>query len=176
MLIAIASLHTESDTLTILLNLSSVTVTWVLKEVSSRPDIQTKLRQEIRAAKKQALDEGKDELDADEVMNLLYLDAVLRETVRLSPAVTHIEREAQEDDILPLKDPIIGKDGKIITEIPIKKGQSLQIAVLPFNQRKDIYGEDAATFRPERWLEGEDLAAKVKGFSTWSPLLTVRMA
>ena len=119
MLIAIASLHTESDTLTILLNLSSVTVTWVLKEVSSRPDIQTKLRQEIRAAKKQALDEGKDELDADEVMNLLYLDAVLRETVRLSPAVTHIEREAQEDDILPLKDPIIGKDGKIINEIPI---------------------------------------------------------
>lgn len=92
--------------------------------------------------------------------------------MRIAPAVTHSERMATEDDVIPLKDPVIGKDGKVITEIPIKKGQYLHISILPFNLREDIFGADAKVFRPERWLE-EDLSQRVKGFSTWSPLLSV---
>jgi len=150
---------------------SSLTVTWVLAELSRRPEVQAKLRRELRSAKNKALEEGRDELDADELMALPYLDAVLRESMRCDPPVTHTERMAEHDDVIPLKDPIIGKDGKRIDAIPVKKGQYIHISILPMNLRTDIFGEDAHEFRPERWIE-EDLTTRVKGFVAWAPILS----
>ena len=48
---------------------------WIL---SRNPDVQTKLRQEIRDAK-----QGDDFVAYDTLMQLPYLDAVYRETLRL---------------------------------------------------------------------------------------------
>ena len=66
---------------------SSLTVTWVLAELSRRPEVQAKLRRELRSAKNKALEEGRDELDADELMALPYLDAVLVRAMRPASAL-----------------------------------------------------------------------------------------
>lgn len=50
----------------------------ILVQLSTHPDAQDKLRDEIRAAY-----EDKDQLTYDELNNLPYLDAVIRETLRM---------------------------------------------------------------------------------------------
>lgn len=56
---------------------SSLAVTWMLKALSERTDVQARLREEIRSAKASVLASGREELDADELMALPYLDAVV---------------------------------------------------------------------------------------------------
>ena len=41
----------------------------------------------------------------------------------------------------------------MITELPIKAGQNVHIAISALNTKKEIWGEDADVWRPERWLE-----------------------
>jgi cytochrome P450 len=51
----------------------------ILDILSKKPDIQEKIRQEIT----QAYEDNGGDLDFDTLMNLPYLDAVCRETLRL---------------------------------------------------------------------------------------------
>ena len=53
----------------------------------------------------------------DELNNLPYLDAVVRETMRLYPAVEVTTRVATQDDVIPLDVPFTDKDGQIQHEI-----------------------------------------------------------
>jgi cytochrome P450 len=80
-------------------------------------------------------------------------------------------REATKDDVIPLSEPLTASDGREITSIPVKKGQVVMLGLNTFNHTKTIFGDDAEDFRPERWLES-DLATKIRGFTTWAPLLT----
>ena len=49
----------------------------------------------------------------DELMSLPYLDAVLRETLRLYPPVAGTLREAGKDDFIPLSKPFTDKYGEV---------------------------------------------------------------
>ena len=53
----------------------------------------------------------------DELQALPYLDAVLRESLRLHGAVPATSRKAAKDDIIPLGEPIIDLAGNTISEI-----------------------------------------------------------
>lgn len=53
----------------------------------------------------------------DDLQELPYLDAVMRESLRLHGAVPVTSRKAAKDDIIPLGDPIVDKHGKTINEI-----------------------------------------------------------
>jgi len=95
--------------------------------------------------------QGQD-LSYDELMQLPYLDAVCRETLRAYPPVRFIVREARKDMILPLSEPIRGRDGKMMHEIPIPKDTQLIVGVEGSNCNKALWGEDATEWKPERWL------------------------
>ena len=56
------------------------------------------------------------------------------------------QRWAKADTVLPRGG---GPEGK--TPIAIPQGSNVYIAVYSMHRRKDIYGEDAEAFRPERW-------------------------
>jgi len=59
---------------------ASATLSRVLHQLAIRRDIQTIIREEIRNARS---DNGDEDLGYDALLNLPYLDAVLKETLRL---------------------------------------------------------------------------------------------
>ncbi|CCM06148.1 uncharacterized protein FIBRA_09621 [Fibroporia radiculosa] len=118
----------------------------ILHILAERKDVQDKLRKEILEAN---AGEG---LSYDELDQLPILDSVCRETLRVYPPAPIIFRQAYQDTVLPLSEPIIGTDGSSINEIPIPKGTLLIVGVLGCNASKALWGEDAREWKPERWL------------------------
>ncbi|KAI0721162.1 cytochrome P450 [Fomitopsis betulina] len=118
----------------------------VLYLLALYPEAQARLREEIVEAGRDA------ELPYDDLMQLPYLDSVVRETLRLYPPATLLSREALGDTVLPLSQPIHCTDGTTVTELPIAKGTEIFVGVLGANTNKDLWGEDALEWKPERWL------------------------
>jgi len=110
-------------------------------ELSKRPAIWNRLRTEVDALN------GK--LPNFEMLKgMKYLRAILNESLRLYPIVPENDRQAIQDTVLPVGG---GEDGK--SPILIKKGQMVHWSLWTMHRRKDIYGEDAEEFKPERWLD-----------------------
>lgn len=57
-------------------------------------------------------------------------------------------RTAQRTTVLPTGG---GPDGS--SPVIIRKGENVAFCVYAMHRRKDLYGEDAEQFRPERWEE-----------------------
>ncbi|KAG6824323.1 hypothetical protein H0H93_002200, partial [Arthromyces matolae] len=83
--------------------------------------------------------------------------------MRLNPVLGQIARSNRADDILPLTEPIITQDGRTLTEIAVSKGTWVVVDIASSNRRKDVWGEDADVFNPDRWLKtGEESVPKTK--------------
>lgn len=98
-----------------------------------------------------------------------------KETLRLAPPLYYTNRQAAKDDVIPLAKPIKVSNGSLITSIPVKKGQDLIIGIYASNKSKEIFGETADQFIPERWLiddKSGNRSEQAVNFVTWSPLLT----
>ena len=113
-------------------------------ELSKRPDIWARLGEEISTL-------GGEPPSYEQLKNLKYLRALLNESLRLYPIVPENSRQALTDTVLPLGG---GEDGS--SPIFVPKGQYVAWSIYTMQRREDLYGEDAAIFRPERWLDTED--------------------
>ncbi|BGP14403.1 hypothetical protein JCM10213_004526 [Rhodosporidiobolus nylandii] len=135
----------------------SATINWTLWWLSTNPEKQERVRKELRDARSKAREDGRDELTADEMYNLPYLDAVMREVLRLEPTVTTCPRVAKHDDLIPLANPVpsAADPSKLLSHVPVKAGQRIEISLFAANMNKAVFGEDVDTFRPERWLDAE---------------------
>nr|AEB40223.1 cytochrome P450 monooxygenase [Antrodia cinnamomea] len=125
---------------------TSNTLARILQLLALHPEIQEKLRKEILEA------HAGDHLPYDELASLPLLDAVCRETLRVYPPGTTLTREPRKDVVMPLSEPIRGRDGKMISEVPIPKGTEIIVGTIGINCSKALWGEDASEWRPERWL------------------------
>ncbi|CDO71924.1 hypothetical protein BN946_scf184940.g71 [Trametes cinnabarina] len=123
-----------------------------LHQLALCPDVQQKLREEIMRARDDGMGKLRD-LEYDELMELPYLDAVCRETLRRHPPVSALVRLVTKDAVLPLYAPIRGVDGSWIHSVPVKKGTRILTDLQACNCNKELWGEDAYEWRPERWLE-----------------------
>ncbi|KAK2055054.1 cytochrome P450 [Colletotrichum caudatum] len=84
----------------------------------------------------------------EEMKDMKYLNMVLKEILRLHPAVVSMSRCTARDTSLPVGG---GPDGKAPVFVP--KGTMVRWSIYHLHRRKDLYGEDADEFRPERWEE-----------------------
>ncbi|KAF8066772.1 cytochrome P450 [Lyophyllum atratum] len=129
----------------------STTLATILNDLATYPKIQDRLRDEIMAKKADLGDEDAP-FTQDDYDNMPYLNAVIKESMRLNPVLGQTSRVNRADDVLPLTTPIQGTDGKMLSQIAVSKGTWVVIDVASSNRRKDVWGEDADKFNPDRWL------------------------
>ncbi|KAG7096251.1 hypothetical protein E1B28_003699 [Marasmius oreades] len=130
---------------------TSISLTWALIELSKSLAKQDLLRKELLGTNDGHDPEWDDLMTADKYP---YLDAVVHETLRLHPPVAETTRMASETDVLPLSMPIITKDGKELTSLPVAKGTHLTSPISCLNRSELVWGKRAKEFIPERWIAG----------------------
>lgn len=90
---------------------TSVSTTWALYALTKHPLAQSKLRQEL-------LNAGLgDEPTMGELDTLSYLDAVVKETLRVFAPVPNVGREAAFDTVIPVGEAYKDRKGVMQTEI-----------------------------------------------------------
>ena len=112
-------------------------------ELSKRADIWAKLQEEVSSLNGEFP-------TFEQLKDMKYLRGVVNESLRLYPIVPENSRIAQTNTVLPVGG---GEDGK--SPIFVKKGQPAVWSMYTMHRRKDLYGEDAEEFRPERWIDSE---------------------
>ncbi|KAJ6543029.1 cytochrome P450 [Mycena capillaripes] len=142
---------------------TSSATAWALHALSVNTAAQTKLREEL-------LTLSTENPTMEELNSLPYLESVVRETMRVHAPVVFTQRMAMEDDVLPLSKPYVDKEGKSHDSLPIPKGQMIHIPILAVNTDKEIWGEDAGEFKPERWENIPEATSAIPG--VWANLLT----
>ncbi|KAI0363656.1 cytochrome P450 [Pilatotrama ljubarskyi] len=136
---------------------------WCLYALTQAPSVQKKLRDELSKVQT-------DSPSMDELMALPYLDMVIRETLRLHAPVTSTVRVANQHDRIPLNEPFTGRDGLQHHFLEMPKGTMFLISILALHRSKDIWGDDALLFRPERWENVPEATSDIPG--VWGHLLT----
>ncbi|KAF6232474.1 hypothetical protein HO173_009354 [Letharia columbiana] len=107
--------------------------------LSRRPDVWAKLHAEVATLN------GKPPT-FDQIKDLKYLRNLLHEALRLYPVVPINAKFANKDTWLPRGG---GADGQ--SPIFVQKGQMVIWVLYSMHRRKDLWGQDAEEFRPERW-------------------------
>lgn len=114
---------------------SSLIMTYCLFDLASNPEIQNRLREEIRSV--QAAEGG---INYDSIGEMTYLDQVLNESLRLHPIAPVLGKRCTESTVL------IGPKGK---KIHVSKGSSV---VIPFFVQLDSqYYDKPDEYNPERF-------------------------
>ncbi|KAF9257261.1 cytochrome P450 [Marasmius fiardii PR-910] len=126
---------------------------WALYELAKRPTWQDRIRNEIIEA--QRTDSTLEKLE--------YLNAHIKETLRFHASVSLSERVTFEDTIFPLSLPLMTRSGRTITELPLRKGQTIVIGIASCNRNPHIWGPDANVFDPLRWLDGRCNSGNLTG-------------
>jgi cytochrome P450 len=101
----------------------------------------------------------------DALMALPYLDAVVRETLRVHSPLPSIDRVAMKDDVLPVEKPYTDKHGVVHNSIryacvsligdidiltfpnSVRKGDPIYISILAINRSQELWGPDAHEFK-----------------------------
>ena len=111
----------------------------MLALLATHENVQTKLHEQLC----EVMGKNKN-VDIDALRQCAYLNNVIRESLRVLPTAPLIARSTFEDDVLPF------------SKVVIPKGETIAISIYHIHRNRQIYGEDAEDFRPERW-EDPDL-------------------
>lgn len=114
---------------------SSTLMTFCIYELALNPDIQERLREEI----KEATDENDGKLSYEMLVGMKYMDMVINETLRKYPPIPQHSRKTTKEYKIPG------------TELILEKGVSIEIPVFAF-QRDPEYFPEPEIFDPERFL------------------------
>lgn len=93
--------------------------------LSTNPETQKALRAEINTV-------PTDSPTYDELNALPYLDAVVRETLRLYTPIIGTVRVPVEDSVIPFGDPIIDRNGVKHSELLCVSGTASRLLITPF--------------------------------------------
>ncbi|KAJ6546674.1 cytochrome P450 [Mycena vulgaris] len=123
------------------------TLAFGLVELARHPHFQDQLRVEIQSN----LGTNPHNVPYD---SMPLLNAFIKETLRLYPAVAVEDRVALADAVIPMTEDIKTSTEEVITQIPVRKGQLVTLAIASFQRLESFWGADSHEFKPQRWLEG----------------------
>ncbi|KAF2795433.1 cytochrome P450 [Melanomma pulvis-pyrius CBS 109.77] len=112
-------------------------MTWAVYLLCKHPEVQTRLREEIRT-QLPALSNPATQISSTDIDSLSYLNAVLNETMRIFPPVPLTLRETAHDTTI---------QGHFIPA-------ATTIVICPWavNTSEALWGPDAREFNPDRWM------------------------
>lgn len=119
---------------------------WTFYILARHPDVYSKLRAVILETFG-PLSSNVDLITFESLKSCAYLQNVLSEVLRLHPVVPENGRRAVRNTTLPRGG---GPDG--LSPIYIPAGEEVGYNVHMMHHRKDLWGEDADEFRPDRWI------------------------
>ncbi|KAE8387432.1 cytochrome P450 [Aspergillus alliaceus] len=123
---------------------SASLLSWTVLLLARHPGMFNKLREDI--IEQFGTYSNPYEITFASLKSCQYLQHFINETLRLYPVVPFNRRCALRDTTIPRGG---GKDGN--SPIYLKKGQPVLFSSYVLQRRKDIWGEDAEEFKPERW-------------------------
>ncbi|KXS22521.1 cytochrome P450 [Gonapodya prolifera JEL478] len=121
-------------------------LSWALYYLVKSSRAMDRLRAELDEAFPQGLDK---QMDVASLKSLRFLDAVIRETLRMRPPVTAIAREISKDAWMSLRD-VDGQPRKLL----IPGGAHVQMSLCALHRSSRLW-KGSGEFIPERWLDGE---------------------
>ncbi|KAH9644651.1 hypothetical protein HF086_011820, partial [Spodoptera exigua] len=125
-------------------------ILFVLTCIGSSSDVQDKLLEEINLVL------GEDgSLRSDNLSQMVYLDAVVKEAIRLYPIA-----------------PMTGRQTTTHTKLrnaTIPAGSSIIVHVWGINRNPKYWGSDANEFKPQRWLDSTTLPTHQAAFASFGP-------
>lgn len=116
---------------------TATAMTWAILQLCQNQDVQSRLRQEIRS-NLPSIDDAEALFSAQAIDRLPYLQAVIHESLRINPPVALTVREAARDSTI---------QGQFVPA-----GTRIILAPEATNLSTDLWGPDAGTFNPDRWL------------------------
>ncbi|XP_060801134.1 cytochrome P450 4d2 [Amyelois transitella] len=116
---------------------SATSISFVALMMARHPDVQEKVYNELQ----EVFGDSDRPVTLEDLPRLKYLEAVVKETLRLYPPASNIVREADKDFLLP-------------SGVKVFKGSNLIISIWGVQRNTKYWGADADQFRPERFLEG----------------------
>ncbi|PVH94786.1 cytochrome P450 [Periconia macrospinosa] len=120
---------------------TGVALTNIFFNVARHPHVWNKLRAETLQ-----LPPGQ-KITYETLKSMEYLQAVISESLRLNPSIGTTSRIALSDTTLP-----VGGGSQGEAPIYIRKGDIFSVSFYSLHRRKDLFGEDAEQFKPERWV------------------------
>lgn len=117
---------------------TATAMTWAVHLLCQHPDVQTRLREEVRNGLP-SIDDTSTPFNPSDLDRLAYLHAVCNEVLRLVPPVRLTLREAARDTTV---------QGQFVPA-----GTRIVLAPMATNTAVALWGEDAGEFRPDRWLD-----------------------
>jgi cytochrome P450 family 110 len=128
--------HLRDELITLLLaghDTTATSLAWAFRQVLDRPDVLARVRAEVATA---AGPDGR--LEPERVVALPYLDATIKESLRVCP-------------IIPI---VVRKATRALTAggVTVPEGVLVGPAIHLTHRRRDVWGDPEA-FRPERFLE-----------------------
>ncbi|KAG6382155.1 cytochrome P450 [Boletus reticuloceps] len=170
---------------------TAATISFIFLELARHPRVQSRLRDEIRKTETTIRARSDPQLTATDLDAMPYLNAVIKEGLRFHPIGTYPIRMSGRDDVLPLSKPVLTESGEMINEVFVPKGTEVMISIPAYNRcvpprlntlqmcnwewyhsNKDIWGEDAHEFKPDRWLDGAMDDKKLPSIGVYSNLMT----
>ncbi|TMW62718.1 hypothetical protein Poli38472_005336 [Pythium oligandrum] len=133
--IVIAFLFAGRDT-------TAQSLSWFFVCISRHPHVATKIRDEMQKVLPELYEGKVDSPSMEQVQQLTYLEAALKETLRLYPPVPSTMKSAARDVVLC--------DGTFV-----KKGSTVETPMYAMGRLLHVWGPDAEEFKPERWIDPE---------------------
>ncbi|RAL10373.1 cytochrome P450 [Aspergillus homomorphus CBS 101889] len=108
--------------------------------LSKRPDAWKRVRIDIQHLRGQ-------KPTLQQLKSLRYVNGCILESLRIHPPQASNSRIANKDTILPTGG---GPDGK--SPIFVSKGTMVHVATYALHRRRDLWGDEAEEFDPDRWI------------------------
>lgn len=115
---------------------------WLVVMLAQNPDVQDKIRAELSEQLPELINGRIQVPTKDQIGELTYLEATIRESLRLNPKIPVISRIADQDTTL--------SDGTFV-----KQGAMVMLPLYAMDRMEHLWGADALEFKPERWIDSK---------------------